>query len=109
MHERGLYSEALLEKIKNKARTKDIAEIPAPLRKVFVTAMDVSPEWHVRVQAAFQKHTDNAISKTINFPHEAQIEAIEKAYLLAYELGCKGITVYRDRSRQEQLMSFHSS
>ncbi len=107
MCELGIYSEALLEKMKDKASAKGIAEIPAPLRKVFITAMDISPEWHVRVQAAFQKHTDNAISKTINFPHEAQIEAIGKAYQLAYKLGCKGITVYRDRSRQEQLMSFH--
>ncbi len=104
--EKGFYSELLVERMKNQTDLQHINEVPERWRKVFVTAMNVAPEWHVRVQAAFQKYTDNAISKTINFPYEAQIEDVKKAYLLAYDLRCKGITIYRDRSREDQLMNF---
>ncbi len=103
--ERGFYSKELMERIAEKGSLHDLKEIPEDIKKVFVTAHDISPEWHVRMQAAFQKYVHNAVSKTINFAHEANIDDIKKAYLMAYDSGCKGITVYRDRSREEQVLN----
>lgn len=103
--ERGFYSRALMGKIAEKSSLHDIDGIPDDIKRVFVTAHDISPQWHVRMQAAFQKHVHNATSKTINFPHEATADDVRTAYILAYESGCKGITIYRDKSREEQVLN----
>ena len=100
----GFYSKELMEKIAEKGSLREIEEIPSHIKRIFVTAFDVSPEWHVRMQAAFQKYTDNAVSKTVNLPHEATIEDVKKVYMLAWKLKCKGITVYRDRCRESQVL-----
>ena len=102
----GFWSEDLMEKIQNnRGSARGIDEIPEKWQKVFSVSFDVSPEKHVRMQAAFQKHVESQVSKTINLPPEATVEDVKKAYLLAYELGCRGITVYRDGSRDDQVMN----
>jgi len=105
IRDRSLYSADLMKDIAGKGTLHEISCIPDDLKRVFVTAHDITPQWHIRMQAAFQKYTDNAVSKTVNFPHEATPQDIEDVYVMAYELGCKGVTVYRDRSRDEQVLN----
>ncbi len=100
----GFYSEDLMSKIARTGHIEDLEEVPERFRHLFVTAHDISPENHIRMQAAFQKYTDNAVSKTVNFPHEAAVDDVAKVYELAYRLGCKGVTIYRDRSREKQVL-----
>ena len=105
LKKRGIYSEELIEKIvQNGGTLKGINEIPQDLKDVFITALEIDPEWHIKVQAAFQKYTDNAVSKTINLPEDSVVEDVRKAYLLAYSLGTKGTTIYRTGSRSFEPM-----
>ncbi len=107
--EYGFCSEELMQKIANRGTVHGLSEVPNWVQEVFVIAHEIEPEWHVRLQAAFQKYTDNAVSKTINFSSSATREEVAKAYRLAYELGCKGLTVYRDGSRDEQVLTTGTS
>lgn len=102
--EKGFYDKRLLMEIAKRDSIQIMKKIPRSARKIFVTAFDISPEWHVRMQAAFQKYTDNAVSKTVNLPHQATVEEVERVYKLAYELGCKGVTVYRYGSKPQQVL-----
>jgi ribonucleoside-diphosphate reductase alpha chain len=102
--DKGFYDKKLMMEIAKKGSIQHMRRIPHWVRKIFVTAFDISPEWHVRMQAAFQKYTDNAVSKTVNLPYEATVEEVEKVYKLAYKLGCKGITIYRYGSKPQQVL-----
>ncbi len=104
IRERGRYSKELMEQVANNGSIKDIDEIPEDIKEIFVTSHDIKPEWHLKMQAAFQKYTDNAVSKTVNLPSDATRDHIENIYKLAFELDCKGVTVYRDKSREEQVL-----
>lgn len=107
--ERGFYSEGLMDQIAKDGTLAHIDAVPEDIRRVFVCAHDIQPEWHVKMQAAFQRHCDSSISKTINFAHDATVEDVETIYRLAYELDCKGVTVYRDGCRSAQPMALKDS
>lgn len=101
----GFYSESMMQAIADAGTIAHMEEIPESVRRVFVTAHDISPEWHLRMQAAFQRHTDNAVSKTVNLARDATVADVQKIYDLAWELGCKGVTIYRDGSKENQVLS----
>ncbi|MDH3366082.1 MAG: vitamin B12-dependent ribonucleotide reductase, partial [Thermoplasmata archaeon] len=103
--DRGFYSEELMKEIAAQGSVADVKGVPEDVARLFVTALDITPEAHIRMQAAFQEHTDNAVSKTVNFPNDATVAEVESVYLLAYKLGCKGVTVYRYGSREDQVLS----
>jgi ribonucleoside-diphosphate reductase alpha chain len=101
----GFYSPELMKQLAEGKSLKDIEGVPEEAKRLFVTAHDISPEWHVKMQAVFQKFTDSAVSKTVNFPHDATPDDVAKVYMLAYREGLKGITIYRDRSRESQVLT----
>lgn len=106
--ERGFYSEELMSQVAELGSIEDLEVVPEDVRRVFVTAHDIDPHWHIQIQAAFQQYTDNAVSKTVNLRHDATRQEVAKIFTLAYELGCKGVTVYRDGSRDSQVLSVGS-
>ncbi|HZK25951.1 MAG TPA: vitamin B12-dependent ribonucleotide reductase [Thermoclostridium sp.] len=101
----GFYSEELMKKIAKSGGLHDIDEVPEHIHKTFVTAHDITPEWHIKMQSAFQKHTDNAVSKTVNLRNEATVEDVKEVFIAAYKTGCKGVTIYRDGSRGSQVLN----
>jgi ribonucleoside-diphosphate reductase alpha chain len=101
---RGFYSAKLLEEIARTGSVQKIKNVPDEVKRIFVTALDIDPIWHIKMQAAFQKYTDNAVSKTVNLPNEAKVEDVQKIYDLAWQLKCKGVTVFRYGSKPEQVL-----
>ena len=106
--ENRLYNDEIVEKINREGSIKNIDEIPNKIKKVFVVGSDIDAEWHVRMQASFQKYVDNGISKTVTLPKDATVEDVEKIFMMAHELGCKGISVYRYGSREGQVIYLSS-
>jgi len=102
--ERGFYSTELISKITKTGSVQGLSEVPPDVKRIFVTALEIAPEWHVRMQATFQKYTDNAVSKTVNLPYEATIDDVRRIFMMAYKLKCKGITIYRYGSKPEQVL-----
>lgn len=103
--EQNFYSDSLMKKLAEGEKLDTIKEVPGGLKEVFITSHDISPDWHIKIQSAFQQFTDSAVSKTVNMPYEATVEDVKAAYLMAYHARLKGITIYRDRSRDSQVLN----
>jgi len=103
LKEEGLYSDEILSKVRKTGSLQDVEKVPDEIKRVFKTALEIEPEWHIKMQAAFQRHTRNSVSKTINMPENATIKDVSDAYMLAYDLGCKGITIFRYGSKEKQV------
>jgi ribonucleoside-diphosphate reductase alpha chain len=101
----GFLTPDLLKAVSDGANLRNLSDVPQRIRDLFITTFEIPPAWHVKIQAAFQQYTDNAVSKTINFPRDATKEDVKEAYLLAYREGCKGITIYRSGSKARQVLS----
>jgi len=108
LRRRGLYSKELMAEVGRVGSLRDIESIPEDLKEVFITSFDVSADMHLRIQAAFQEHTDNSVSKTINLPSDATVEDVRRIFIMAHELKCKGITIYRYNTKKGQVLSFDS-
>ncbi|MBI5064770.1 adenosylcobalamin-dependent ribonucleoside-diphosphate reductase [Candidatus Woesearchaeota archaeon] len=108
MRKSGVYDEELIRRIASEGSVQHLKEVPEEIKRVFVVSHDIDPYWHVKMQAAFQEYVDNAVSKTVNFPSTATTKDVEKVYMLAYQLGCKGITIYRDQSKKEQVINLQN-
>jgi ribonucleoside-diphosphate reductase alpha chain len=104
LKERNLYSNELIKEISQVGSIRDFKNLPEDIKKIFVTAMDISPIFQVKIQAAFQKYIDNAVSKTVNLPSQASLEDVREVFLTAWQLKCKGITVFRYGSKKEQVL-----
>ncbi|MFA4966203.1 MAG: vitamin B12-dependent ribonucleotide reductase [Thermoleophilia bacterium] len=107
--QRGFFSDELMKRIADVGSVRHLDGVPPDVQEVFATAHDITPEWHIKLQAAFQRHTDNAVSKTVNFSNEATTDDVENVYRMAFKSGCKGVTIYRDGSREEQVLNVGQS
>lgn len=105
----GFYSEELIKQLAEGKSLRDFPEVPDDIARIFITSHDIKPEWHVKMQAAFQKYTDSAVSKTVNLPHEATPKDVADIYRMGWKLGLKGLTIYRDRSRDSQVLTLGSA
>ena len=100
----GFHTDELMSRVARSGGVQDLDEVPEAVKRVYVTDFDIAPEWHVRMQAAFQRHCDNAVSKTVNMPPDATIDDVRGVFLLAHRLKCKGITVFRYGSKRQQVL-----
>jgi ribonucleoside-diphosphate reductase alpha chain len=101
----GFLNQEIIQSIAEGATLQEITNVPKHIKELFVTSFEVTPSMHIRIQAAFQEYTDNAVSKTINFPRDATKEEVKEAYLMAYQERCKGITIYRSGSKGDQVLT----
>lgn len=102
--EQGFYRPSLTKETLRQGSLKRVKGIPEEIKRVFVTTLEIAPRWHVRMQSVFQKHTDNAVSKTVNLPQTSSVQDVKDVFLMAWQLGCKGVTIYRNGSNPDQVL-----